>query len=57
MLNNEITEQQAIDNWIIKTNQYAKRQRTWFRTQFAPDYEILRVPTDVDIENVLEKIA
>ena len=57
MLRGEITEQQAIENWITKTNQYAKRQRTWFRTQFLPDYEILHVPTDMDVEHILAKIA
>ena len=57
MLRGEITEQQAIDNWITKTNQYAKRQRTWYRTQFLPDYEILHVPTDSDIEKVVEKVS
>lgn len=30
----------CIQNWITKTNQYAKRQRTWFRTQFTADLEI-----------------
>jgi len=57
MLRNEITEQQAIENWITKTNQYAKRQRTWFRTQFIPDYEISHVPTDSDVECILQKIS
>lgn len=33
----EITEQECIRDWITKTNQYAKRQRTWFRTQFDAD--------------------
>ena len=33
----EISMDDAIKNWITKTNQYAKRQRTWFRTQFTPD--------------------
>ncbi len=36
-LRGEITMDDAIKNWITKTNQYAKRQRTWFRTQFNPD--------------------
>ena len=57
MLRGEITEQQAIDNWTTKTNQYAKRQRTWFKTQFAPDYEISHVPNDEDVEIVLKKIS
>ena len=57
MLRGEITEDQAIENWITKTNQYAKRQRTWFKTQFTPNYEILHVPTDIDVEHVLAKIS
>ena len=57
MLRGEITEQQAIENWITKTNQYAKRQRTWFRTQFAADCELLHVPTDTDMEHILAKLA
>lgn len=39
-LRGEITYDECLQNWIIKTNQYAKRQRTWFRTQFAADLEI-----------------
>ena len=39
-LRGEITQEDCIKNWIIKTKQYAKRQRTWFRTQFAADEEI-----------------
>lgn len=57
MLRGEITESEAIENWTNKTNQYAKRQRTWFRGQYAPDIEILRVPTDEDLERVIEKIS
>ena len=56
MLRGEISKQEAIDNWITKTNQYAKRQRTWFRGQYGADFEILHVPTDTDIENVIKKI-
>ena len=39
----EITMDEAIQNWITKTNQYAKRQRTWFRTQFKPDEIITKI--------------
>lgn len=39
----EITIDDAIQNWITKTNQYAKRQRTWFRTQFKPDEIITKI--------------
>ena len=33
----EISREECIAKWTTKTNQYAKRQRTWFRTQFAAD--------------------
>ena len=36
-LGGEIDLDACVQNWITKTNQYAKRQRTWFRTQFAAD--------------------
>ena len=36
-LHGEIDMDTCVQNWITKTNQYAKRQRTWFRTQFAAD--------------------
>lgn len=57
MLRGEISRSEAINNWITKTNQYAKRQRTWFKTQYVPDYQILRAPTDDDLEKVIEKIS
>lgn len=50
----EISKEECIDNWINKTNQYAKRQRTWFRTQFNPDVVIPNVPSDSDVGNVLK---
>ncbi len=46
MLRGEITRTAAIENWITKTNQYAKRQRTWFRTQFVADEEINAIAMD-----------
>ncbi len=57
MLRGEITQQQAIENWITKTNQYAKRQRTWFKTQFTPDCTISHVPTDADVEHIIFEIS
>lgn len=36
-LRGKIDMDTCVQNWITKTNQYAKRQRTWFRTQFAAD--------------------
>lgn len=52
-LRGEIDKEMAITDWIIKTNQYAKRQRTWFRTQFDADYIIDHVPNAVDIDNIV----
>ena len=52
-LRGNITQESCIENWIIKTNQYAKRQRTWFRGQFKPDFEINRIPTNEDIEKII----
>ena len=42
-LRGEITMDDAVQNWITKTNQYAKRQRTWFRTQFDADEVITKI--------------
>lgn len=39
-LRGNIDRERCIADWTTKTNQYAKRQRTWFRTQFAADLEI-----------------
>ncbi len=55
-LQGKISRDDAIKNWIIKTNQYAKRQRTWFRTQFAPDIVIDHVPNDTDLSMVIQNI-
>lgn len=41
-----VPKQQCIDDWVAKTNQYAKRQRTWFRTQFNPDELVSNVITN-----------
>lgn len=51
----EMSRDLAIGQWTTKTNQYAKRQRTWFRTQFVPDIIINRTPTDEDIDLVVGK--
>ena len=51
----EMSRDAAITEWTTKTNQYAKRQRTWFRTQFNPDIIINRTPTDADIDLVLSQ--
>ena len=50
----EITESECVQNWITKTNQYAKRQRTWFRTQYNPDIIInCAGGTDADIDKII----
>ena len=36
-LRGNISRDACIENWITKTRQYAKRQRTWFRTQLHAD--------------------
>lgn len=51
-LGGEITKDDAINDWIVKTNQYAKRQRTWFKTQFIADLDIAHVPTDGDVDAI-----
>ena len=55
-LNKKIDQDTAIQNWITKTNQYAKRQRTWFRSQFTPDFEINHIPTDADVDLIIHNI-
>ena len=57
MLRNELTEQDAIENWTIKTNQYAKRQRTWFRGQYDADLVIDHIPNDSDVKKVVDVIC
>ena len=52
-LRGEKSESDCISDWVNKTNQYAKRQRTWFRTQFNPDIIINRTGDDADIDLVL----
>lgn len=52
-LRGEKSESDCITDWTNKTNQYAKRQRTWFRTQFSPDIIINRTGDDADIDLVL----
>jgi tRNA dimethylallyltransferase len=57
MLRGEISRDEAIDDWILKTKQYSKRQRTWYKTQFLPDCKILHVPDDADLEYVIKQIS
>ncbi len=57
MLRGELTEIDAIETWTIKTNQYAKRQRTWFRGQYNADFVIDHIPTDFDVKKVVDTIC
>ncbi len=38
MVSGLITHEVAVDRVVIETRQYAKRQRTWFRHQLAPEH-------------------
>ncbi len=53
MLREFISEDEAIQNWTTKTNQYAKRQKTWFNGQYDADLEIKNVPNTDDLERVI----
>ena len=50
-LNGEITRDQAVDHACRMTRNYAKRQMTWFRHRFAPDY----IVDDVKSRDILTK--
>lgn len=52
-LRGDISRDAAVENWIIKTNQYAKRQRTWFKTQFFADLMINHIPSEDDLNFVI----
>lgn len=54
MLSGKISEFEAIENWTVKTNQYAKRQRTWFNGQYNADITIKNVPNNEDLERVID---
>ncbi len=52
-LRGELTKQQAIEQTIVHTRQFAKRQRTWGRHQFGE--VILLKGTDEELAHSLEK--
>ncbi len=52
-LRGEKTYDECVTDWINKTNQYAKRQRTWFRTQFTSDVIVDTVGSDADINKFI----
>ena len=53
-LRGEITKEEAVENWSVRTIQYAKRQRTWFRNQFDEDIFIPRVPRNEDLDLIMD---
>lgn len=52
-LRGDVDSGTAINNWVVKTNQYAKRQRTWFRTQFDADVTINHIPKSEDVADLI----
>jgi len=56
MVRGEISRESAIEDWILKTKQYSKRQRTWYKTQYVPDLEIPHIPDDSDLNHVISQI-
>ena len=54
MLTGKVSESEAIESWTTKTNQYAKRQRTWFNGQYDADIKIKRVPNEEDLKRVID---
>ncbi|MDR1826623.1 MAG: tRNA (adenosine(37)-N6)-dimethylallyltransferase MiaA [Rickettsiales bacterium] len=54
VIRGEAQLEESLENLAVRTEQYAKRQRTWFRNQFDPDMSIYRIPTEKDLENVLQ---
>lgn len=52
----EISMAECTKNWITRTNQYAKRQRTWFRTQYNPDIILNHVPVTDDVAILLNQM-
>lgn len=45
---NEISLDEAAEITINNTNQYAKRQETWFKHQYDTDYEIVNFSDNID---------
>jgi len=50
--NGEMSYDEAIEQWVVRNLQYAKRQRTWFRNQFEPNITLPHIPDDKDLEMV-----
>jgi len=57
-LNGEISFDEAVDLWRIKIcNHNMKHQYTWFRANFHPDIILDHIPTDADVDAVLNEGA
>jgi tRNA dimethylallyltransferase len=54
MVEGQLTLDEAVDNVVIETRQYAKRQRTWFRHQLAGEQVTTIDPTAGDVGARLE---
>lgn len=44
-LRGEVSREEAVARAKAATRQYAKRQATWFRTQFGPEWRKIQMPT------------
>jgi len=55
VIKGEFELDQALESLAVRTMQYAKRQKTWFRAKFDADIVIPRAPTAQDLEYVLSK--
>ena len=51
----EKTMGQAIDMISVKTRQYAKKQRTWFRNQMST-WQVLNITKGFELSNAVEHI-
>jgi len=50
------TRQQALDELILKTRQYAKRQRTWFNRYTNAQRICLTTPADFDLQKITQAV-
>ena len=54
-LRGNITLEQAIDSIVIKTRQYAKKQRTWFRNQMS-EWQVIKITKDFNLTKASQLI-
>jgi tRNA dimethylallyltransferase len=52
----EISREEALAQLIIKTRQYAKRQRTWFNRYTGAQRICLGAPSDFDPEKITQAV-